>query len=110
MTNRGHFLIYYSTTYFSFKCFYILIFGLQTCHSNDTAVVVCLDGKSYDAFLMCYKSDTDAGLNEGDRSWLRTVLEETFGYTLCLNDRDVLPGDGTYLSSGVPWDLSQGPQ
>ncbi|XP_041790781.1 interleukin-1 receptor-like 1 isoform X2 [Chelmon rostratus] len=51
-----------------------------------------LDGKSYDAFLMCYKSDTDAGLNEDDRKWLECALEETFGYSLCLYDRDVLPG------------------
>ncbi|XP_073321058.1 interleukin-1 receptor type 1-like isoform X2 [Pagrus major] len=47
------------------------------------------DGKSYDAFLMSYKSDTDAGLNEDDRKHLESVLEETFGYSLC---RDILPG------------------
>ncbi|XP_054464962.1 interleukin-18 receptor 1-like [Anoplopoma fimbria] len=50
------------------------------------------DGKSYDAFLMCYKSDTEAGLNEHDRKCLESVLEERFGYSLCLYDRDVLPG------------------
>ncbi|XP_054464975.1 interleukin-18 receptor 1-like [Anoplopoma fimbria] len=53
------------------------------------------DGKSYDAFLMCYKSDTDAGLNEDDRKCLESVLEERFGYSLCLYDRDVLPGKAT---------------
>nr|AGS55351.1 interleukin-18 receptor 1 [Sparus aurata] len=47
------------------------------------------DGKSYDAFLMSYKSETDAGLNEDDRKWLERVLEERFGYSLC---RDILPG------------------
>ncbi|XP_049910272.1 interleukin-18 receptor 1-like isoform X2 [Epinephelus moara] len=56
------------------------------CHSSTS------DGKSYDAFLMCYKSDTDAGLNAHDRRWLESVLEEEFGYRLCLYDRDVLPG------------------
>ncbi|XP_074475297.1 interleukin-18 receptor 1-like [Sebastes fasciatus] len=56
------------------------------CHSSTS------DGKSYDAFLLCYKSDTDAGLNEDDRKWLESVLEERFGYSLCLFDRDVLPG------------------
>ncbi|KAK9542973.1 hypothetical protein VZT92_000791 [Zoarces viviparus] len=56
------------------------------CHSRTS------DGKSYDAFLMCYKSDTDAGLNEDDRKCLESVLEERFGYSLCLYDRDVLPG------------------
>ncbi|KAK5927645.1 hypothetical protein CgunFtcFv8_012780 [Champsocephalus gunnari] len=56
------------------------------CHSSTS------DEKSYDAFLMCYKSDTDAGLNEGDRMCLESVLEERLGYSLCLYDRDVLPG------------------
>ncbi|XP_044048601.1 interleukin-1 receptor accessory protein-like [Siniperca chuatsi] len=50
------------------------------------------DGKSYDAFLMYYKSDTDAGLNAYDRNGLKSVLEERFGYSLCLYDRDILPG------------------
>ncbi|CAI5645089.1 unnamed protein product [Oreochromis niloticus] len=50
------------------------------------------DGKSYDAFLMCYKCDTAGGLNASDKRWLESVLEEKFGYSLCLYDRDVLPG------------------
>lgn len=58
------------------------------------ATAVCTDGKTYDAFLMCYKSDTDTGLNELDKSFLKSVLEERFGYSLCLYDRDVLPGKG----------------
>ncbi|XP_063736763.1 X-linked interleukin-1 receptor accessory protein-like 2 [Eleginops maclovinus] len=57
------------------------------CHSSTS------DEKSYDAFLMCYKSDTDTGLNEYDRKCLESVLEERFGYSLCLYDRDVLPGE-----------------
>ncbi|XP_042344683.1 interleukin-18 receptor 1-like [Plectropomus leopardus] len=56
------------------------------CHSRTS------DGKSYDAFLMYYKSDTDAGLNACDRKWLESVLEEKFGYSLCLYDRDVSLG------------------
>ncbi|KAI9519641.1 hypothetical protein NQZ68_025776 [Dissostichus eleginoides] len=56
------------------------------CHSSTS------DEKSYDAFLMCYKSDTDAGLNEDDRMCLESVLEERLGYSLCIYDRDVLPG------------------
>ncbi|KAM4593586.1 interleukin-18 receptor 1-like [Odontesthes bonariensis] len=51
------------------------------------------DGKSYDAFLMSYMSNTHGGLNEDDREWLESTLEERFGYRLCLHDRDVLPGD-----------------
>ncbi|XP_059208160.1 interleukin-18 receptor 1-like [Centropristis striata] len=50
------------------------------------------DGKSYDAFLMYYESDADAGLHEEDRKYLERVLEERFGYSLCLYERDVLPG------------------
>ncbi|XP_008290774.1 interleukin-18 receptor 1-like [Stegastes partitus] len=57
------------------------------CHSSTS------DGKSYDAFLMCYKSDTDEGLNAQDRKTLESVLEERFGYSLCLYDRDILPGN-----------------
>ncbi|XP_034535321.1 interleukin-18 receptor 1-like [Notolabrus celidotus] len=56
------------------------------CHRNTS------DGKSYDAFLMCYQSDTEVGLIEEDRDRLKSVLEEDFGYSLCLDDRDVLPG------------------
>uniref|UniRef100_A0A665WXT0 Interleukin-18 receptor 1-like n=1 Tax=Echeneis naucrates TaxID=173247 RepID=A0A665WXT0_ECHNA len=52
-----------------------------------------VDEKSYDAFLMCYESDT--GLNTDDRKQLENVLEERFGYSLCLYDRDVLPGKAT---------------
>ncbi|KAF3855127.1 hypothetical protein F7725_023182 [Dissostichus mawsoni] len=44
--------------------------------SDKTLLFVCIDEKSYDAFLMCYKSDTDAGLNEDDRMCLESVLEE----------------------------------
>ncbi|XP_060924598.1 interleukin-1 receptor-like 1, partial [Limanda limanda] len=51
------------------------------------------DGKCYDAFLMCYESDGGAGLNSQDRKLLQSVLEERFGYSLCLYDRDVLPGE-----------------
>ncbi|XP_069553927.1 interleukin-1 receptor-like 1 [Brachyistius frenatus] len=50
------------------------------------------DEKSYDAYLMCYESVTDGGLNVCDRRWLENVLEERFGYHLCLYERDVLPG------------------
>ncbi|XP_068455491.1 interleukin-18 receptor 1-like [Clinocottus analis] len=54
------------------------------CHRSSS------DGKSYDAFLMCYQSDT--GLKEDDRKHLQSVLEERFGYSLCLYERDVSPG------------------
>jgi len=46
--------------------------------------------------MMCYKNDTDVGFSEEDKRWLEKVLEEEFGYNLCLYDRDVLPGEGMY--------------
>ncbi|MEQ2280626.1 hypothetical protein AMECASPLE_021855 [Ameca splendens] len=60
--------------------------GFKCCPGNTS------DEKSYDAFLMCYKSYTDGGLSEADRKCLATTLEDQFGYSLCLYDRDVLPG------------------
>lgn len=52
-------------------------------------------GKSYDAYVMYYKSDT--GLTEDDRKRLETVLEESFGYSLCLYTRDVVAEEGMLL-------------
>ncbi|XP_057676952.1 interleukin-1 receptor-like 1 isoform X2 [Corythoichthys intestinalis] len=49
-------------------------------------------GKTYDVFLMYYKSDNVTGLTACDAKWLENVLEENFGYKLCLYDRDVQPG------------------
>ncbi|XP_074522964.1 X-linked interleukin-1 receptor accessory protein-like 2 [Halichoeres trimaculatus] len=80
-------MVVISVVYVKFKIS-ITLFLRDTlgCHRNTS------DGKSYDAFLMFYKSDTDTGLNEEDREWLRSALEEKFGYSLCLQDRDILPG------------------
>ncbi|XP_019742320.1 interleukin-18 receptor 1-like isoform X1 [Hippocampus comes] len=50
------------------------------------------DGKTYDVFLMCYKSDKVPGLKQCDVKWLENVLEDNLGYKLCLFDRDVHPG------------------
>ncbi|XP_023187933.1 interleukin-18 receptor 1-like isoform X2 [Xiphophorus maculatus] len=60
--------------------------GFKDCRSSTS------DGRSYDAFLMCYKSITDGGLSEVDRKCLASTLENEFGYSICLYDRDVLPG------------------
>ncbi|XP_054626639.1 interleukin-18 receptor 1-like isoform X2 [Dunckerocampus dactyliophorus] len=75
------------TVYIKFKI-HITLFLRDTlgCHMRIS------DGKTYDVFLMCYKSDTVTGLNICDRKWLENVLEERFHYKLCLYDRDVLPG------------------
>ncbi|XP_038139184.1 interleukin-1 receptor-like 1 [Cyprinodon tularosa] len=62
------------------------MFGFKGCQTYTS------DGKSYDAFLMCYKSSFDGGLNEDDIKHLINTLEDQFGYSLCLYDRDVSPG------------------
>lgn len=46
---------------------------------------------------MCYESDTDAGLSEDSRLWLESVLDERFGYSLCLYHHNVVPGAGMVL-------------
>lgn len=51
--------------------------------------------------MICYKSDTDPGLNEADRKCLQNVLEQRFGYNLCLYDRDVLPGKGMLYTPNI---------
>ncbi|XP_039866647.1 interleukin-18 receptor 1-like isoform X1 [Simochromis diagramma] len=74
-------------TYVKFKI-HITLFLIDTLKWSGSIS----DGKCYDAFLMCYKCDTAGGLNPSDKRWLESVLEEKFGYSLCLYDRDVLPG------------------
>jgi hypothetical protein len=54
------------------------------------------DGKPYDAYLMTYPSQTETALSEEDRRWMENVLEEQLGYRLCLQDRDVSPGEGVF--------------
>ncbi|KAJ7983880.1 hypothetical protein DPEC_G00370270 [Dallia pectoralis] len=50
------------------------------------------DGKCYDAYVLCCKSDMGSGVSEEDRRNIEAVLEEEYGYSLCLFDRDILPG------------------
>lgn len=52
------------------------------CYGNSS------DGKAYDAYLLSYKSAI--GLSEDNRKWLERVLEERFGYSLCLYNHDAL--------------------
>ncbi|XP_061526742.1 interleukin-18 receptor 1-like isoform X2 [Phycodurus eques] len=68
---------------------------MESISDNSSFVTITLakrDGKIYDVFLMCYKSDRVTGLNPCDTMWLVNVLEENLGYKLCLYDRDVQPG------------------
>ena len=52
------------------------------------------DGKLYDAYVMTYRSQSEAALSEEDRRWMENILENQLGYRLCLQDRDVSPGEG----------------
>lgn len=54
------------------------------CSSLLLSAVVSLDGKKYDACLMFYKSSSGVELGKADRKWLEGILEERFGYSLCL--------------------------
>ncbi|XP_056463753.1 X-linked interleukin-1 receptor accessory protein-like 2 isoform X3 [Gadus chalcogrammus] len=67
--------------------FTLLLRDKLDCHSNAS------DGKLYDAYLMTYPSQTETALSEEDRRWMENVLEEQLGYRLCLQDRDVSPGE-----------------
>ncbi|CAL8283813.1 unnamed protein product [Gadus morhua 'NCC'] len=67
--------------------FTLLLRDKLDCHSNVS------DGKPYDAYLMTYPSQTETALSEEDRRWMENVLEEQLGYRLCLQDRDVSPGE-----------------
>ncbi|CAL8379510.1 unnamed protein product [Arctogadus glacialis] len=67
--------------------FTLLLRDKLGCHSNAS------DGKLYDAYLMTYQSQTETALSEEDRRWMENVLEEQLGYRLCLQDRDVSPGE-----------------
>ncbi|XP_072315594.1 interleukin-18 receptor 1-like [Eucyclogobius newberryi] len=57
------------------------------CHGNVS------DGKRFDAFIMCYRSEQGPGLSADDTTTLQSVLEGHFGYSLCLFHRQVLPGN-----------------
>lgn len=54
-----------------------------------TVCCCLLDGKAYDAYLMCYKSKSDKVLSKDDTKWLEDVLGKDFGYDLCLHHRSV---------------------
>lgn len=55
----------------------------------------CVDGKSHDALLVSYKSHAEAGMKELDRKWMKSILEERFGYAVY--DCDVLRGKSTHV-------------
>ncbi|NXK33221.1 IL18R protein, partial [Piprites chloris] len=68
----------------------VVLFYRNICRSDDTAG----DGKEYDAFVS-YLKDCVSPIEEEREFALKIlpmILEENFGYKLCIIERDVFPG------------------
>ncbi|XP_009077805.1 PREDICTED: interleukin-18 receptor 1, partial [Acanthisitta chloris] len=68
----------------------LVLFYRNVCRRDDTAG----DGKEYDAFVS-YLKDCASPIEEEREFALKilpTILEENFGYKLCIFERDVSPG------------------
>ncbi|NWV72484.1 IL18R protein, partial [Malurus elegans] len=68
----------------------LVLFYRDICRRDDTAG----DGKEYDAFVSYLKDCASPIEEERDFALkiLPTILEENFGYKLCIFERDVFPG------------------
>lgn len=60
-----------------------------------TAFCFSIVGKSYDALLVSYKSEEEAGMMELDRKWMKSILEERFGYAVY--DFNIMRGKGRHV-------------
>lgn len=61
----------------------------------------CSDGKEYDVYVSYARNAEE---EEFVLLTLRGVLENEFGYKLCIFDRDSLPGGSEYFTGGcAPW-------
>lgn len=56
---------------------------------------MCVDDKEYDVYIS-YARNTEE--EEFVMATLRHVLEAEFGYTVCIFDRDSLPGGSEYTT------------
>lgn len=72
---------------------------------SAAAFCFCTDGKSYDAVLVSYKNEEDTGMMELDRKWMKSTLEERFGYAVY--DCGVLRGKGGQVCSLIEPELKQ---
>lgn len=59
--------------------------------------LLCPDGKEYDVYVSYARNAEE---EEFVLLTLRGVLENEFGYKLCIFDRDSLPGGSEYLTGG----------
>ncbi|XP_072434368.1 interleukin-18 receptor 1-like [Chiloscyllium punctatum] len=79
-----------AVVYVKFKIYFVLCF--RDFISRDETLE---DSKEYDAYVLLLKSN-DAVLSAKEETFalevLPSILEEKFGYRLCIFERDVLPG------------------
>ncbi|XP_069748605.1 interleukin-18 receptor 1-like [Narcine bancroftii] len=83
-------IIVAAVVYVKFKIYFALCFRDFT--SQDKTLQ---DGKEYDAYVLLLKSDEALECAKGEAFALKllpAVLEQKFGYRLCILERDVLPG------------------
>ncbi|NWJ07744.1 IL18R protein, partial [Crypturellus undulatus] len=68
----------------------LVLFYRNICRKDDTAG----DGKEYDAFVSYLKDSVSASEEEREFALniFPKILEENFGYKLCIFERDVSPG------------------
>ncbi|XP_051882136.1 interleukin-18 receptor 1-like isoform X2 [Pristis pectinata] len=83
-------IIIVAVVYVRFKIDFVLCFRDLT--SRDETLQ---DGKEYDAYVLLLKSNEALISAEGETFALKllpAILEQKFGYRLCIYERDVLPG------------------
>ncbi|NWX26173.1 IL18R protein, partial [Notiomystis cincta] len=68
----------------------LVLFYRNICSRDDTAG----DGKEYDAFVSYLKDSVSPSEEEREFALkvLPMILEENFGYKLCIFERDIFPG------------------
>lgn len=73
--------------------FYLLLLGV--CVRLFVCVFVCADDKDYDVYISYSRNSED---EDFVLSTLRSGLETQLGYTVCIFDRDSLPGGSEYTN------------
>lgn len=72
------------------------------CHDGNhvrLCFLFCIAGKNYNALLLSYKNEEEAEITELNRMWMKSVLEERFGYAVY--DCDVMRGKGMHVRSSL---------
>lgn len=80
---------YYRVTFLIYVVFFHLVYSNSYC-----ICVLFIDGKEYDIYISYARNAEE---EEFVLLTLRGVLENEFGYKLCIFDRDSLPGGSRYF-------------